>query len=146
MSVTHPGTQPFSNGRAPPSFNLVLKWSVDIRLDIRFQSVGTQSVIQSFLNGRNKSGYTLVFKKPGHPVTHSLSNALGTLGYMLVFEWPCHTQLHTCFQMVGKHAVTHSFSNGQATSSFKLVLKWSVDIRLNIRFQSVGTNSVTRSF
>ena len=133
MSVTHLVTQSFSNGRATPfqtrfsscwytpGYTHNFKWSGNMRLNIHFQSV-------------RRHGNTLVFKKFGHPVTHSFSNGLVTPGYTLVFKWSAHNRLTTRFQMVVPHPVSHSF--------FKLL----IHTRLHTQFQMVRTHPVTQSF
>ena len=157
MSVTHLVTQSFSNGRATPfqtrfsscwytpGYTHNFKWSGNMRLNIHFQSVRRHGntlvfkkfghpVTHSFSNGRDTSGYTLVFERLSHPATHSFSNDLVTSVYTLVFKWLCHTQITTCFQMVGKHPVTHSFLNGWDRFGYTVVFKCPGHIRLHPRF------------
>ena len=168
--MTHPVTHSFSNGRATPSLKLFFKLSVDIRLNIRFQSVrthgyirvfkwfdhtrlhtrfqmiGTQPVKHSFSFSRDTPSYQLFIKLLIHTRLHTQFQMVGKRGFTVVVKWSCHTQFHTCFQMVGKHAVTHSFSNGWDTLGYLVVFKCPWHTRLHTRFQMVVPHPVSKSF
>ena len=133
----------FSSCWYTPGYTHNFKWSRNMRLNIRFQSV-------------RRHGYTLVFKKFGHPVTHSFLNGLVTPGYTLVFKWSAHNRLTTTrFQMVVPHPVFHLFFklliHTRLYTQFQMVgkhavFKWSGHTRLHTRFQIVKPHPVSHSF
>ena len=104
-------------------YTLVFKWSVDIQLNIRFQSVRTHGYIILVFKWFDHTRLHKLFRMIGtHPVKYSFSFSRDTPSYQLVF------------QIVDTQPVTHSISNGRETRSYTLFSRRSGHTGLDTHF------------
>ena len=122
------------------------------------------SVTYSFLNVRDTSGYTLVFKWSCHIQFHTRFQMVGHIRLQTRFQMVGTIQLHTRFQiqMLGKTPVTHwgctlvfkssSYTRLNSrlqtvwTLGYMLVFNCPGNTRLHTLFQIVGTHPLTHFF